>query len=148
MPTFVLECGTCGAIDDFHFGANDPRRATCHQCGSVFMADGNRRYDLEGINISGDTCAGGCNFAGYYDEGMGEYVTSRSHRKELMRQKGLEEYSPDPELKKHRDEAKYIRSQANPGDTEALAASRRELKTAADKRRNRALDESFKKHGI
>jgi hypothetical protein len=148
MPTFMLECGTCGEIDEFYFGSSDPRVATCHGCGSKFQADGNRRYDLEGINISGDTVAGGCNYSGYYDAGLGEYVLSKRHRRDLMEQKGLEEYSPDPEMKKHRDEAAYIRRQSRVGDAEALAASRKELKTAADKRRDRAVDDAFKKHGI
>ena len=139
MPVYVLECGSCGHIEDYAFGTSDPRVASCRECGTKFNADGNRRYDLEGLNIQGDTCAGGLNYSGYYDEGMGEYVLSRDHRKRLMKEKGLEEYSPDPEYKKHRDEAKYLRKHARPGDPEAAAAARKELKTAASKRTDRAI---------
>jgi hypothetical protein len=149
MPTFVLECGSCGHIDEFWFDlSGGDRRASCPECGDKFSVDGNRRYDLEGINISGDTVAGGFNFSGYYDEGLGEYVSGRRHRRYLMDKHGLEEYSPDPTYKKYRDEARYIRENAPAGDPDAKAAARKVLKTAADKRREAQVNETFKKAKI
>lgn len=148
MPTFIAECGSCGLVDEYFFGSHDRKECSCPACGSKFPLDGNRRYDLEGLQISGDTVAGGCNMSSYYDEGLGEYVESRRHRQYLMDKKGLEEYSPDPEMKKHRTEAKYIRANAPAGDPDAMAAARKELKTAADKRRTRQVNETFKKAKI
>lgn len=148
MPIYCGECGSCGKVSEFLFGANDPRTCHCPECGDKFELEGHRRWDMERVNISGDTCAGSVNYSGYYDEGLGEYVLSRSHRKLLMDEKGLTEYSPDPEMKKHRDEARYIREHARPGDPSAAAAARKEYKTAADKRTRRLVDESFKKAKI
>ena len=148
MPNYVGECGSCGKIGEFYFGSGDRKRCHCPSCGDTFDLDGNRRYDLEGLQIAGDTVAGGANLSGYYDEGLGEYVMGRKHRRRLMDEKGLQEYSPDPEMKKHRDEARYIRENAPAGDPSAAAAARKEYKTAADKRTKRLIDESFKKAKI
>jgi hypothetical protein len=148
MPTYMGECGNCGGISEYYFGSGDPKRCNCPSCGTKFDLDGNRRYDLEGLQISGDTVAGGANLSGYYDEGLGEYVMGRRHRRRLMDEKGLQEYSPDPEMKKHRDEAKYIRENARPGDPSAAAAARKEYKTAANKRQTRLVEQAFKKAKI
>lgn len=147
MPSYVGECGSCGKVSEFYFGSGDRKKCSCPECGSRFDLDGNRRYDLEGLQISGDTCSNSHDFSGY-DEGLGEYVTSRSHRKRIMDEKGLVEYSPDPTMKHHRDEARYIRANAVPGDPSAAAAVRNEHKAAADKRRTRLIDETFKKAKI
>lgn len=148
MPVFYCECGSCGHVGEYAFGMDDERVFGCAECGDKQPVDGHRLYGLEGLQISGDTVAGGCNLSGYFDEGLGEYVVSRGHRQELMRKKGLAEYSPDPEMKAHRDEARYIRENAPKGDPIAAAAARKELKTAADKRRDRLVNETFEKAKI
>jgi len=121
-------------------------RVECPQCGEAMTRRHDRIYDVPAIQ--GDTVAGGCSYVGY-DEGLGEYVMSKRHRKQLMEEKGLTEYNPDPTMKKHRDEARYIRNHARRGDTGAVAAIQKEYKTALDTRRNRlirkSLDESLKK---
>jgi hypothetical protein len=148
VPIYTLECDYCCLRSEHILGMNDSLddRVECPMCGGEMCRRDNRIYDVP--LIQGDTVAGGCSYAGY-DEGLGEYVMSKSHRKELMDKKGLTEYNPDPTMKKHRDEARYIRSHAKRGDTGAVAAIQKEYKTALDTRRNRlirkSLDESLKK---
>jgi hypothetical protein len=68
-----------------------------------------------------------------------------------MKEKGLVEYSPDPTMKKHRDEAARIGRTAKVGDPEAKVAILKEYKTALDTRRTRLVEksmgDSFKKLG-
>jgi hypothetical protein len=117
--------------------------AKCPQCGGEMTRGGNRVFNVP--MIRGDTCSGCQDFSNYYDESLGEYVTGRAHREELMKKKGLCEYAPDPEMKKHRDEARYIRKNAKPDDAVAAAAAKKEYNTAADKRRNKLVNESLNK---
>ena len=105
MPIYTLECPNCCLRSEHILGMNDSldNLIECPMCGEDMTRRNDRIYDVP--LIQGDTVAGGSNYAGYYDEGMNEYVKSKAHRAELMKQKGLVEYSPDPEMKKHRDEA-------------------------------------------
>jgi len=102
---------------------------------------------VTGVNVPGNKTS-----LFEYDETLEAMVTSEGQRKVLMEQKGLEVYAPDPEMKKHRDEARHIRKHSIPSDVDAQAAIRKEYKTASDKRRDRnvanSLDESFKKIGL
>lgn len=153
MPIYSLRCPLCNRLDEYILDRNEGWHSVkCTNC----LADINRRqhrdYKADAVVVKGDTCSDSCNMSDYYDEGMGEHVRSRTHRRELMKRKGLREYAPDPEMKKHRDEAKRITNSAPPGDKEALAAARRERKTAIDKRRDRniaaSLDEGFRKADV
>lgn len=145
MAIYELECTYCGLRSDHIMGMNDPLgdMVDCPHCSAQVCRKNNIVYAVPIIH--GDTVAGAHNFSGYFDEGMGEFVRSSSHRKDLMEKKGLEEYSPDPEMKKHRDEAKYIRSHATINTPGAMDAVRSEHKAANDKRRGKLMKESFDK---
>lgn len=117
-------------------------RIKCPMCGEDMTRRHDRIYDVP--IIQGDTVAGGYERYGY-DIGLGEVVKNKQHRKDLMEQKGLYEYAPDPEMKKHRDEARHIRKHSRQNDPEAVAAINKEYKTAIDKRRNRNVRDSLKK---
>ena len=141
---YDLECSYCG-LESEHTMLMDEmdKEVDCPHCGEKLSRRNNRIYSIP--MIQGDTVAGGCHYGGYYDVGLGEYVTGRAHRKELMKQKNLVEYSPDPEMKKHRDEAKHISKHSRKSDPDARAAILKEYKTAYDKRRNRNVKESLDK---
>lgn len=144
MPEFAGECA-CGKISFFFFGANDPRRCHCPACGDTFDLDGNRRWDLEGIQIQGETCPGGTNYH-YFDPHLGRQINGRADRAYEMEKQGLREYTPNPELQKHRQEAEYVYKNAGPKERDAAkAAARKELKTAEVKRRDEILTERFDK---
>ena len=142
---YTLECPHCTLRSDHMMGMEEmDREVDCPHCGEHRLTRRNDRiYDVP--QIQGDTVAGGVNYSNYYDEGLGEYVTSKSHRKDLMEQKGLQEYAPDPEMKKHRDEAKHIRKHGNMSDPDTQAAIKKEYKTAYDKRRNKNVMASLEK---
>jgi len=144
MPIYTLECPYCCLRSEHFLGMSDSLddRVECPQCGEAMTRRHDRIYDVPAIQ--GDTVAGGCSYVGY-DEGLNEYVMGRQHRKELMDRKGLTEYNPDPTMKHHRDEARYIRERSKPNDPEARAAIRREYRTAGKKRRDRLVRESLDK---
>jgi hypothetical protein len=148
MAFYDLEC-SCGEISEHMMGMTDPleSKVSCPCCGAKLCRKHNIVYPVP--QIQGDTVAGGVNYSNYYDDGLGEYVTSKSHRKDLMEKKGLVEYSPDPTMKKHRDEARYIREGSKPNDLDALTAIRKEYNTANSTRRGRlvkaSMEKSFKK---
>jgi len=153
MPLFTMECKLYGVADEYFFGAHDdPKEAPCVACGEVLNAKHDRLYaaDLPCIQAGGGSC-GQANY-NYFDETLDTQITSREQRDRVMEAKGLTEYSPDLTMKKHRDEARYIRARAKVGDPDAEVAIRKEYKTASDKRRNRlvkaSLDKSFKKAGV
>ena len=148
MAWYTLECPNCGVVDEYQFDAKlDDKQAKCVECDTTLRTTENRLYGIDKPRIEGETCAGSCTYE-QFDEGLDEYVTSKQHRKELMKRKGLTEYNPDPTMKKHRDEARYIRNRSKTNDPDAHAAIRKEYKTAGDKRRKRlvkeSLDKSFK----
>jgi len=141
---FDLECDYCGLLSEHQMMSDEiDKWVECPHCGGQLCRRLHRLYTPP--MIQGDTVSGGCNYSGYYDEGLGEVVLSKAHRASLMEQKGLTEYNPDPEMKRHRDEMKYIRGSAKPGDPEAMAAVRNEQKTASDKRRNKIVESTMKK---
>jgi len=143
MPIYELECSFCGLHSDHIFGMDEmDKKAECPHCGENLCRREHRFYTPP--IIQGDTVAGGCSY-NYFDEGMNEYVTSKQHRKDLMEQKGLVEYAPDPEMKKHRDESRYIRKNMKEGDGQALAAIDKEHRAAQEKRRTKQVEASINK---
>lgn len=140
---YELKCKCCGESDDYMFEMNDTDGMdVCTNCDHLISRRMDRVYNVP--TIVGETCAHSCSYEGF-DDGLDEYVTSKQHRAELMKQKGLTEYNPDLSMKKHRDEARRIRKDSKPGDPEAIAAIEKEYKTASDTRRNRAVKESIDK---
>ena len=142
MAFYDLECG-CGAISEHMMGMNETDvMVSCPACGSKICRRDNMVFYPP--QIQGETVAGGMSW-NYYDENLGEQVKSKQHRKDLMEKKGLVEYSPDPAMKKHRDEARYIKSISKPGDASARAAIRKEYKTANDTRREGLVRKSLER---
>jgi hypothetical protein len=139
---YSLECSYCGLVSE-HMMLMDEmdKKVDCPHCTGKLSRREHRLYDVP--MIQGDTVAGSHNFSGYYDAGMDEFVTSRSHRKDLMEKHGLVEFSPDPEMKKHRDEARYIRERSTPKDVDAQVAIQKEYKTAETKRRTKNVKRAF-----
>ena len=150
MPLYTMRCPTCDQGSEHLMGRDDNRwtEVKCPTCGAALNRSQNRDIQADKPMIAGDTVTRGVNLSGYYDAGLGEWVKSRGHRRELMERKGLEEYSPDPVMQHHRDEAKYITDHAPRGDRSAAAAARKERKTASDKRRNRIVETTLRKHEI
>lgn len=145
MAWFTLECPDCGTVDEYAFDAReDDKHVGCVSCKRTLRTLENRIYGADIPRIIGETCSNSCSYEGF-DEGLGEYVTSKQHRSELMKRKGLTDYNPDPTMKKHRDEARRIRENSKPGDPEARAAIKKEYKTASDTRRTRLVRESIDK---
>jgi hypothetical protein len=148
---YDLECEYCGLISEHSMMSSEiDKRVECPHCGESLCRREHRIYDVP--MIQGDTVAGSCNMSNYFDPGLNEFVRSRTHRKDLMRAQGLEEYSPDPEMRKTRDEVKHIRRNSPPGDPQAKAAIQKEYKTADIKRRTekvkRGMAERFRKAGV
>lgn len=82
MPIYDMECPRCGLVKDVW--AKIDEQIMRHSCGTLMhrvLSASNIRCDLEP----------------YFDEnlsqahGKGNYVTSRQHRKELMKRLGLVE---------------------------------------------------------
>ena len=152
MALFTLSCDGCGFIDEYIFDAREEnKQCPCVECGDTLSTKTHRLYLCDIPQITGDTVSKGMNW-NYYDESLGEHITSKQQRADVMKKKGLTEYDPDPAMKAHRDEARYIRERSAPSDADARAAIRKEYKTAIDTRRERnlrtSLDGSFKKLGL
>lgn len=115
----ILEC-TCGVEpDEYFFEAMDDDKLTpCRNCGEILSTKKDRRWDLEGLQIQGDTVSGGVNYD-YMDPTLGR-VTSKQDRADKMRAKGLIEYSPNEAIQPHVDNLMYDVSNAAPHEvTEA-----------------------------
>lgn len=146
MPFYTMVCPKCGHVEEYLQGANDVCVVLqCANCSADITRRDNRLYAADVPVIQGSTVAGGCNYDGYFDEGLGLWVKSKRHRAEEMKKQGLQEYSPDPEFAKHRDEAKYIRKHAPKGDKEAVTAAREQYKIADEKRKRRAVRSAIQK---
>jgi len=146
MPLYSLECPQCRQVSEHLMGMDDNRTLIkCTYCAGPMNRNEHRAYYADPVMIIGDTCSGGCNFSGYYDEGLGAYVSSRTHRKNLMAAKGLTEYVPDPMMSAARKEAKYIRANAPENDPAAMHAAKDQSKVAHDKRTERVIDAALAK---
>ena len=143
MPIYTLIC-KCGLEDEVLQEPYDSDvEVLCDACGEIMTRRNNRAYYRDVPDIQGDTVAGGCNYSNYYDEGLEAFITSKEHRAKVMKEKGLSEYSPDPMVKHHFDEAKYIRQHAPKGDRTAAAAARAEVKQADQKRKRNAIKKAI-----
>ena len=144
MPLYSLQCPECREIAEHFMGMDDNSLLVkCPSCGHGLTRELNRHYMSDIPQIQGDTVAGGCNYSGYWDDGLDCYVKSKKHRANEMKKQGLSEYSPDPVMKAHRDEQRYIRNNSKPGDAQAVRAINKEKKAAQTKRREAAVDRAF-----
>ena len=146
MPFYTLICQKCGRVEEVLQGVNDAAVVLqCASCGADITRRENRAYAADMPLIQGDTVAGGCNYDGYFDDGMGLWIKGKRHRAEEMKKRGLTEYSPSSEYAKHRDEAKYIRAHAPKNDKAALNAAREQYKIADEKRKRQAIRSAIQK---
>ncbi|HUX77149.1 MAG TPA: hypothetical protein VMY40_10970 [Anaerolineae bacterium] len=142
MPIYSLQCPECSVVSEHIMGMGDNwAQVKCTDCGLPLNRGQHRAWSCDLPTIQGDTVAGGCNYF-YHDKALGMDIRGKEHRDRLMKERGLVEYSPDPEMKKHRDEARYIREQSHKGDPDAAAAIRKEHKTAERKRAMRTAEAS------
>lgn len=145
MPLYDLCCPLCGKINEVAMGVDDQEVVyNCESCDAEITRCANQYYANKRIAISGDTCANSVDYSGW-DDGLDTYVRSRDHRKQIMAERGLTEYVPDPTMKKARDEARYIRDHAPKGDKAALHAARQQSRDADKKRKERTIKAAFQK---
>lgn len=138
MPIFTLWC-ECGHTGEYLMAPSDVD-TPCEVCGGHIVKATHRDWQADMPAIQGDTVAGGCNYAGYWDDGLSAYVTSKKHRSELMKAKGLSEYSPDPITKTMLDEMRHIRRNSDvKTDPSAVAALREQGKIADKKRKKQSI---------
>ena len=141
---YKLRCPTCRKADDYHLAMNDVDAVVpCESCGHEVSRRENRVWEPT-FQIQGDTVPGGCSYD-YWDGNLGVRVKSKGHRQDEMKRQGLREYAPDPELKKYRDEARYVRTHAPAGDTAAKMAAHRLYREASAVRKQRVVDDVFDK---
>ena len=146
MPLYSLECPECGDLAEYFQGVDDRfAEVECEKCGAVMTRATDRAYYADRVMIQGDTCAGSCNFSNYYDDGLDMHIESRDHRKRVMKEKGLSEYVPNPDMKAARKEARYILDHSPKGDKTALAAARKQSKDADSARKERVVGAAMDK---
>ena len=108
MPVYTYICPLCGEIKESLQSMEDRFILQC-DCGKLME----RYWQADLPQIVGETCPGGVAYSGY-DENLGEVVLGPAHRREVMRRKGLAEYSPDPGEKHIDDEIKYVKKHSRP----------------------------------
>jgi len=143
MPFHDLKCPECEAVSEHLMGKDDKwLLVKCPSCGRKLTRGDNKHYAGMRIQIQGDTVAGGCNY-NYYDEHLDCHIKSKQHRADEMKRQGVREYTPDPVMKAHRDEQRYIKNHSKPGDAQAARAINKEKKAAQTKRQQAAVDRAF-----
>lgn len=139
---YIMECG-CGRIGEFEFSMHDPeKRAPCPRCGAMVT---DRRFDLEGVQIQGDTVPGGCTY-NYYDDNLGCQIGSKQQRADEMKRQGLQDYAPHPQIAEAQREARYQMKQAAPHEkSAATSAARKTIRDAKKEVNGRIQSERFDK---
>lgn len=144
MPIYSLQCKVCGDLSEHIMGmeTNHDTEIKCPSCSSPMTRWSNRAYWADNIQIQGDTVAGGCNYD-YYDENLGVHIRSKQHRKAEMERQGLQEYSPDKDIQKIRDEKAYVRRHTSSTDREARATLSTLTKQAQKTRQRKQIEKTF-----
>lgn len=139
---YKLKCPSCLGCDDYNMAMNDVDAVVpCEFCGAEVSRKTCRVWEPT-FQIQGDTVPGGCSYD-YWDGNLGVRVKGKRHRQDEMKRQGLREYAPDPEMKKYRDEARYVKSHASAADPDARAAVRAINKEAGNVRRRRNIERVF-----
>ena len=144
---YGLICPVCNKPSEHIMGANDvSMEVKCPCCARPLTRELHRDWPGDGrtIRISGDTCAGCFNHAGY-DETLGVEVRSKQHREALMAEKGLVEYSPSTLQKSLSEDIRHIKKNSVPNDPQAKLALHKVGKSAAKKRQSMGMDEATRK---
>jgi putative FmdB family regulatory protein len=144
MPLYSYACPLCGAERDEYRDVSDRNlELACDECG------GDMARMWTAPNFSGDLpCTGWRQNVAGYDEGLDEYVTDASHRKRIMERKGLVEAAPDPKFKKVRDEMKYVKNHAGPGEQKEAAVACRKMGADAAKARRTGIVKKKVREGL
>jgi hypothetical protein len=81
-----------------------------------------------------------------YDESLGVELRGRAHREAIMRERGLAEFVPDPQMQAYREEIKYVEKHAPGRDGRAAVARLRSEMGTKRRERNvkRVVDAAFK----
>lgn len=143
MPLYDLTCPEC-ALDSEHLMGMDDNSALmkCPHCGARMTRQEHKKYHGMRVQIQGDNVPRGCSYD-YWDDGLDCHIKNRQHREDEMKRQGLEPYSPDPEMKAHRAEQRYIKKNSKPGDASAAKAVLAEKRAAQTKRREKAVSRVF-----
>lgn len=91
MPIYTFICPACSSVQEEYLGMAERHEAACNVCGAGMR----RHFSADIPAIHGDTVAGGVNYSGF-DEGLGTYCRGRTHRQQLMKEKGLVEHQFTP----------------------------------------------------
>ena len=76
MPTYDFICESCKKTSEVFCSIDDRAGQTCEHCGGALKQQIVAPYVPQ-------------EFVPHFDKGLGVYVNSRQHRKQIMRQKGL-----------------------------------------------------------
>lgn len=145
MPLYSIQCPKCHDTDDHFQGINDTNvSVSCIHCGAYMTRRDNRNYAADNISISGDTCSESTDYSGF-DDGLDMHIRSRTHRKQVMKERELTEYVPSSEGIAARTEARYILSNSPKGDKSALKAAKAQSVAVHHKRTKRVIDTKIAK---
>lgn len=138
MPNYQYECPRCLVWFEDFMPHELMDKAVCPECGAF------GEYRPSRFFAQGDTVAGGVQYTGF-DPVLKTEIHGKQHRKKVMKEQGLKEYEPNQEIKKARDEAKYIRKHSPRGDYNARIAGGNLVFGARDKVAKRHLSEKIDK---
>lgn len=143
MPVYTFVCPACGVLREEIMGCHDTHELTCSVCG----IDMNRHWQSDMPYVQGDTVAGCCNYSGF-DTGLGCEVRSRTHRREIMAEKGLRECEPTPHVKEmlHQFKAGASRTPDGRASIDKIANEARDAQVKDGV--ERALGNTVKKHAL
>jgi len=92
MPRYEYKCKKCGWHGLLWKTMEQRNDASCPECksevGRMFTKMGMPNTQIPAVDNQGFN-----NGQGVYDEGLGELITSRKHRRKVMEEKGLHEVS-------------------------------------------------------
>jgi len=144
MPFYDINCPHCDETDEYRMEPFD-KTVECSACGEEMNRKENQDYSDTRIGIIGDTCAGCCDFSNYFDDALDMQIDSRDHRKRVMKEKGLTEYVPNPDMAAARKESRYILDHSPKNDKAALVAAKDQSKVADKKRKERVINAAMER---
>lgn len=105
MPVYTYYCNTCKISDD-HFGSFEDLmacRPKCDRCGSDMARH---------IGVFAKTAGKWGDSLGYFDRGLGQYISSPDQRERIMEERGLVEVSKAQlDEVQHREYTEHIQHQ-------------------------------------
>jgi putative FmdB family regulatory protein len=79
MPNYAYRCPKCGTEEERYVPVAERNMQKCHSCHVVM-----EKLFMPGFSTIGE-------IEPYYDVGLGHRVESRKHRRQLMKELGVEE---------------------------------------------------------